>query len=109
MGIGRNEYIEMMNRSKTGKGIFRKRVAPKLLLPTQPVCVYAVCVRAMRACVVDQEVRSARSPHSHLLINSCSFHLLRSGHQANWSRGGLSMSASSPRVILKYVLFVSSS
>ena len=37
MGIGRNEYIELMNRSKTGKGIFRKRVAPKLLLPTEPV------------------------------------------------------------------------
>lgn len=38
MGIGRNEYIDIMNRSKTGKGIFRKRVAPKLLLPAEPVC-----------------------------------------------------------------------
>lgn len=37
MGVGRNEYIELMNRSKTGKGIFRKRVAPKFLLPTEPV------------------------------------------------------------------------
>ncbi len=39
MGIGRNEYIDMMNRSKSGKGIFRKRVPPKNLLPSEPVWV----------------------------------------------------------------------
>lgn len=41
MGIGRNEYIDIMNRSKTGKGIFRKRVSPKLLLPSEPVRLQA--------------------------------------------------------------------
>jgi hypothetical protein len=52
MGIGRNEYIEMMNRSKTGKGIFRKRVAPKLLLPTQPVCACAHACMSLCVCVL---------------------------------------------------------
>eukprot|EP00047_Mylnosiga_fluctuans_P004767 m.236504 g.236504 ORF g.236504 m.236504 type:complete len:826 (+) comp12981_c0_seq1:40-2517(+) len=39
LGIGRNQYIDLMNqsRSKTGLGLFRKRVNPKQLLPTKPI------------------------------------------------------------------------
>eukprot|EP00730_Choanoeca_flexa_P003369 TRINITY_DN11384_c0_g1_i3.p1 TRINITY_DN11384_c0_g1~~TRINITY_DN11384_c0_g1_i3.p1 ORF type:complete len:834 (+),score=166.17 TRINITY_DN11384_c0_g1_i3:131-2632(+) len=37
MGIGRNEYIDLLNNSKTGKSMFRKRINPKTLLPKLPL------------------------------------------------------------------------
>eukprot|EP00056_Hartaetosiga_gracilis_P007045 m.103517 g.103517 ORF g.103517 m.103517 type:complete len:939 (-) comp12617_c0_seq1:98-2914(-) len=37
MGIGRNEYISLMNKSKAGKGMFRKRLKPKAVLPNKPI------------------------------------------------------------------------
>ncbi|EDQ88251.1 uncharacterized protein MONBRDRAFT_26464 [Monosiga brevicollis MX1] len=37
VGIGRNEYIDLLNDSKSGRGMFRKRINPKNLLPKQPL------------------------------------------------------------------------
>jgi hypothetical protein len=39
MGIGRNQYIELMNTSKSKAGFFMrsKKVDPKFLLPEEPI------------------------------------------------------------------------
>ena len=36
LGIGRNQYIDLMNQSRSGRKLFRKRNARELL-PTKPI------------------------------------------------------------------------
>ena len=37
LGIGRNQYIEMMNQCKASKKFFRPRKDPRELLPSKPI------------------------------------------------------------------------
>lgn len=39
LGIGRNEYIELMNQCRSGKKLFRRKSVCKNLLPVKPVKV----------------------------------------------------------------------
>lgn len=40
LGIGRNEYIELMNQCRSGKKLFRRKSICKNLLPTKPVNIH---------------------------------------------------------------------
>ncbi len=40
LGIGRNEYIELMNQCRSGKKLFRRKSISKNLLPTKPVNIH---------------------------------------------------------------------
>lgn len=37
LGIGRNEYIELMNQCRSGKKLFRRKSISKNLLPVKPI------------------------------------------------------------------------
>lgn len=37
LGIGRNEYIELMNQCRSGRKLFRRKSVSKSLLPTKPI------------------------------------------------------------------------
>jgi hypothetical protein len=37
VGIGRNQYIDIMNRYRSSKGLFSRRKPPRTFLPTQPL------------------------------------------------------------------------
>ena len=70
LGIGRNQYIELANRSKSGKGLFRKRVAPRLLLPTEPVQApshWEAWWTVNVAYVTEDDVRGLSSPEHTVL------------------------------------------
>lgn len=40
LGIGRNEYIELMNQCRSGKKLFRRKSVSKNLLPSKPVDIH---------------------------------------------------------------------
>lgn len=40
LGIGRNEYIELMNQCRTKNKLFRRKHEIRPMLPSQPIDIY---------------------------------------------------------------------
>jgi hypothetical protein len=63
LGIGRNQYIDLMNRYRSTKTIFSRRKPVRIFLPTQPLEVSLIepwwIVNV--GCVTDEDVRSLNS------------------------------------------------
>lgn len=67
LGIGRNEYIDLMNESRSGRRLFRRK-APRSLLPQSPLPIplepwWTVHV----GCVTDDDVKSVGADEKELV------------------------------------------
>ncbi|XP_002155306.4 protein FAM91A1 isoform X1 [Hydra vulgaris] len=61
LGIGRNQYIEIMNQCKSSKRFFRARKPPRDLLPIKPTLSIASWWVAHPGCVTDEDIKLCNS------------------------------------------------
>lgn len=67
LGIGRNEYIDLMNQNRSGRKLFRRR-AVRELLPPRPADVHMEpWWRIDVGCVIEEDIRAVSEPEKLLI------------------------------------------
>lgn len=70
MGIGRNQYIELMNQHRSSRKLFRKRPASRDLLPNKPADInIEPWFLVQPGCILEDDIATIKQ-EERLLIDS---------------------------------------